>query len=146
FVAAYTRLVDHWLVELFVAAFAEGRNVALVATGGHGRRELSPNSDLDLLLLHDGSLDEDVAQRFWYPMWDAKLKVGHATRTIADTLELAATDLATATSLLTVRLVAGSAPLADQLRERSLRSWHRRRRQVLAELSASVEQRHRSTR
>ncbi|CAM5372413.1 Bifunctional uridylyltransferase/uridylyl-removing enzyme [Streptomyces fumanus] len=60
--------------------------MALVAVGGYGRAELSPRSDLDLLLLHDGGDDKAVAalaDRLWYPVWDLGLALDHAVRTPA---------------------------------------------------------------
>ena len=50
-----------------------------------------------------------LAERLWYPIWDAGLKLGHAVRTRKEALALAADDLDTATSLLDARLVAGDA-------------------------------------
>lgn len=142
FVEAYTSLMDDWLVDLFRDTFGATGGVALVATGGHGRFELAPESDLDLLLLHDGSLSTDVAQRLWYPMWDARLKLGHATRTTIETLELASDDLATATALLSPRLLAGDEPLFDQLRDSALAQWRKSSKRVLAQLAEAVELRH----
>ena len=98
-------------------ASASGTGVALVAVGGYGRGELCPGSDIDLLLLHDGReslLDnrgalgdsperDSLADRLWYPIWDEKLKLGHAVRSLADTLELAAEDIDTATALVDAR-------------------------------------------
>ncbi|NEB65796.1 hypothetical protein G3I39_01730, partial [Streptomyces fulvissimus] len=63
--------------------------LALVAVGGYGRGELSPRSDLDLLLLHDGSTPAAaiarVADRIWYPVWDLGLDLDHSVRTLAET-------------------------------------------------------------
>ena len=63
----------------------EGR-VALLAIGGYGRGELAPQSDLDLLLVHDlkarkvAKEVEPLASAIWYPLWDAGVKLGHAVR------------------------------------------------------------------
>jgi [protein-PII] uridylyltransferase len=76
-------LMDACLRELF-EPWASTAGVALVALGGYGRSELAPRSDIDLLLLHDGSATEDVAvlaERLLYPLWDAGLSVGHGVRT-----------------------------------------------------------------
>src|SRR5256714_13304175 len=83
------------------------RDVSLVAVGGYGREELCPGSDIDVLLLHTGRRDvAAVAERIWYPLWNARLKLGHATRTVQEALALADGDLETATATLDARPVA----------------------------------------
>lgn len=81
-----------WL-GLFAAA-APPRGTALVAVGGYGRGELSPRSDLDLLLLHDGSADKAavaaLADRIWYPVWDLGMALDHSVRTPAEARTTAA--------------------------------------------------------
>ena len=57
----------------------------------------------------------ELAERIWYPIWDAGLKLGHGVRTVKEALALAADDLDTATSLLDARLVAGDAGLTAEL-------------------------------
>ncbi|HNI34436.1 MAG TPA: hypothetical protein PLV93_03500, partial [Microthrixaceae bacterium] len=131
FVEAYTAVVDAWVVELYDDLFAGVPGVALVATGGHGRRELAPQSDLDLLLVHDGSVDLEAAQKLWYPMWDAKLKVGHSTRTVAETLVLATDDLPTATGLLTTRCLVGDEALAVALADAAALQWRKQAKRAL---------------
>src|SRR5688500_17161404 len=76
---AYADRADAFLRSLFAAA-ADGRpGMALVALGGFGRRELSLQSDLDVLLLHDGATEiGPVADAIWYPVWDTGVKLGHA--------------------------------------------------------------------
>src|SRR5919198_2725729 len=109
FCRAYAARADAWLVALL----GEEPGVALVAVGGYGRGELAPGSDLDVVLLHAGRKDvRTVAERLWYPLWDAGLKVGHGVRTIKEALRLAADDLDTATALLDLRLIAGDTALA----------------------------------
>ena len=72
---ALSDVTDDWLCALLEeAADGDLRGLALVATGGYGRRELAPESDLDVWLLHDGRNDVGrVAERLWYPVWDAGL-------------------------------------------------------------------------
>ena len=93
-------------------------DVALVALGGYGRGTLAPGSDLDLLILHEGSADEVslLAERLLYPLWDAGLQVGHAVRTAEVCVEIAAERLDATTAMLDGRLLAGSAPGWDEVR------------------------------
>jgi [protein-PII] uridylyltransferase len=146
FCEAWTDRVEAWLEDLFDAAVAgadPSGAVALVAVGGQGRRELAPQSDLDLLLLVERPEDgPPVADRLWYPVWDAGLKLGHAVRTVRDTLSLAGEDLETATALLSARWVTGDPGLADELAERARSSWRRKGRRWLEELARAVEARH----
>ncbi|MEO7572717.1 MAG: [protein-PII] uridylyltransferase [Acidimicrobiales bacterium] len=142
---AYSDLMDGWLAELLGAAEASSGagGVALVAVGGYGRAELSLQSDVDVVLLHDGRADIGaLADSVWYPIWDAGLKLGHAVRTPREALALAADDLDTATSLLQVRHVAGAAGLTEDLAIRAVQQWQRRAKHWLARLSRGVTERH----
>ena len=70
-------------------------------------------ADLDLLLLHaPRRLPGGAAQALWYPIWDAGLKLGHAVRTVKETLTLAADDLDTATAVLSARHIVGDESLS----------------------------------
>lgn len=143
FCDGYTELVDDWLVELFRAAGGDDLEMALVAVGGQGRRELAPQSDLDLLLLFGKGVDpKDVADGLWYPIWDTGLKLGHAVRTVRDTLTLASEDLETATALLSARHLAGDRSLTDELEEKAKAGWRKRGKRWLEELAESVRTRH----
>ena len=65
----------------------EGEKMAIVAVGGYGRGELAPYSDIDLLFLLPYKLtphNEQVIEFLLYLMWDLGLKVGQATRTVAE--------------------------------------------------------------
>ncbi|MBA2625172.1 MAG: [protein-PII] uridylyltransferase, partial [Acidimicrobiia bacterium] len=98
---ALAAATDAWLAERWAASTGgDDRGLALVAVGGHGRGELAPGSDLDLWLLHGPGRAgvSAVADATWYPLWDAKLKLGHAVRTPKGTLALADGDLDTATA------------------------------------------------
>ena len=120
-----------------------GRGLALVALGGYGRRELSLQSDLDVLLLHDGSREiSAVADAIWYPVWDAGVKLGHAVRTSKETLTLAADDLDSATALLQARFVAGDEAIAQDLIAQAAEQWVKKAKRFLPELGERVKLRH----
>ena len=140
----YSDEIDRWLRDLLLAAVeGDPTGVALVAVGGYGRGELSLQSDIDVVLLHDERRDvTTVADRIWYPIWDEGLKLGHAVRTIREALVLASDDLDTATSLLDARHVAGDASMAPLLHERALAQWQKRSKRWLAELASRVRDRH----
>ncbi|HET8617525.1 MAG TPA: HD domain-containing protein, partial [Acidimicrobiales bacterium] len=143
---AWTGEVDRWLGELFTVAVEGGDpgGVALVAVGGYGRSELSLQSDIDVLLLHAGRSDiGELADRLWYPIWDARLKLGHAVRTVKEALALAADDLDTATGLLQARHLAGDRRLSAELVTKAELQWRKRAKRWLAALGARVRERHR---
>ncbi|MFD8483456.1 [protein-PII] uridylyltransferase [Kitasatospora sp. NPDC059673] len=132
---ALARLTDHWLTGLHRTAGAPART-ALVAVGGYGRGELSPRSDLDVLLLHDGPLDPEVAERIWYPVWDSGIALDHAVRTPAEARQVAAEDLKAALGLLDARHLAGDGQLTAGLRTQVLADWRAAAPARLPELRA----------
>ena len=94
-----------------------------MAVGGYGRREQCPGSDVDVVLVHRRGLEmAEVAERVWYPLWDAGLKLGHQVGTLPQLLEVASEHLDTATSLLAARPVAGDATVAHELAAAALRA------------------------
>jgi [protein-PII] uridylyltransferase len=91
---------------------------AIVATGGLGRRELMPYSDLDLTLLHNNRPTKavsKVADLLWYPLWDANIRLDHSVRTVPEALHVAADDLSAALAMLEARHIAGDAELSSLL-------------------------------
>ncbi|NUR60556.1 MAG: [protein-PII] uridylyltransferase [Catenulispora sp.] len=112
--------------------------VALAAVGGYGRQELSPGSDLDVVLLHDAALDAEaiaeIAKKIWYPVWDSGAKLDHSVRTVQEARELASTDLAVAAGLLDARLVAGDATLVAGIRAAAFADWRREPARRLGDL------------
>ncbi|MCW2613350.1 MAG: glnD, partial [Frankiales bacterium] len=118
---ALVELYDGWLAGLF----GEQRpGVALVAVGGLGRREVAPGSDLDLVLVHDGSHDvQALADALWYPVWDTGVGLDHAVRTVEEALAVAADDLKAALGLLDARHLAGDAALSTDLLSRTRAAW-----------------------
>ena len=149
FSAAWRARVEPWLIERFALARSEAGlgdvdapGLALVAVGGTGRGDLAPESDLDLLLLHDKKIDpREVAERLWYPIWDEGLKLGHAVRTGKDALTLASGDLETATSLLACRHLVGDATLTDALADDALTLWRKKSKWALGALRETTKER-----
>jgi [protein-PII] uridylyltransferase len=110
-------LLDAALSDLFDAA-QPPPGLALAATGGYGRREQLPASDVDLLLAHDGAHVDDVAtfaERLLYPLWDAGFTLGHAVRTPGEAREAAADHLDAATAMLDGRPLAGDQDVLQDL-------------------------------
>ncbi|MGC1476404.1 MAG: [protein-PII] uridylyltransferase [Terriglobales bacterium] len=98
------------------------KNFALVATGGFGRGWLFPHSDIDLLFLHDGGNSEtefkDPIRRFSQELWDLRLKLSPATRSLAECEKLDPNNVEFAISLLDCRYLAGDRELFSRLREK----------------------------
>ncbi|MFG2605006.1 [protein-PII] uridylyltransferase [Streptomyces sp. NPDC048514] len=134
---ALAELTDDWLAGLFTAAAHGLAGVSLVAVGGYGRGELSPRSDLDLLLLHDGSDPGTVAvlaDRLWYPVWDLGLALDHSVRTPAEARRTAAEDLKVQLGLLDARHLAGDPGVTAALRTTVLADWRNAAPKRLPEL------------
>ncbi len=88
--------------------------LTVAATGGYGRGVLAPFSDIDLLFLtreEPSAAALRVVEFMLYFLWDLGLKVGHATRSVADCLTEANGDATVRTSMLDARPVAGDAAL-----------------------------------
>lgn len=101
--------------------------VVVIAVGGYARREMSIQSDVDLLLLYRDALTpfiEFIAERLQYWLWDAGLSIGCATRTIEDTVEIGREDVTVRTAVLTARFLCGDGEFfhafADRIRDELL--------------------------
>jgi [protein-PII] uridylyltransferase len=97
---------------------SSSERLAVIATGGYGRGTLAPGSDVDLLFLlpdKQTAWSESVVEAILYCLWDLKLKVGHATRSVADCLREAQADMTIRTSLLEVRYLFGDTALYENL-------------------------------
>jgi [protein-PII] uridylyltransferase len=95
--------------------------IAVVATGGYGRGELAPGSDIDLLFLRpfkQTAWGESVIEFILYMLWDLGLKVGHATRSLAESVRLAKQDVTIRTAILETRYLWGDQGLYDELRKK----------------------------
>jgi len=84
--------------------------MSLIATGGYGRAEISPHSDLDLMFLLPQKAQPNINEAVeWmlYMLWDLGLKVGHATRSVDEAIQMAKSDVTISTSLLEARWISG---------------------------------------
>jgi [protein-PII] uridylyltransferase len=142
---------DLLLTQLFQSALlevdgADSDDVAIAAVGGFGRGELSPGSDLDILILHRGTLSEENLSSFvnkiLYPLWDKKMKVDHSVRTRSEVREVAEADLKVILGLLDIRLVCGSAALVADVQIDALDEWRKNSKRRLPELESSLLERH----
>ncbi|MFI7587768.1 [protein-PII] uridylyltransferase [Spongisporangium articulatum] len=153
---ALAGLVEDALVRAWKAAVAEvpvrrnrrpaAEGLALAAVGSVARGDAGPASDLDLVLLHDGrqlsaSDVGELAQRLWYPLWDAGLRVDHSVRTPGQSREVAASDLSAAIGLLDLRVIAGDAALVVRTRTSLLGDWRNGIRRRLPQVLESLGER-----
>ncbi len=141
---ALAEAADRWLADVFEAAGGPGAGASLVAVGGYGRGELSPGSDLDLLLLvrSSASAEAGLAERIWYPLWDSGVRVDHAVRTPGEARLVAAEDLRALLGLLDARCVAGDPEPVQRVLSSVLADWRAAARRRLPDLLADCRRRH----
>jgi [protein-PII] uridylyltransferase len=87
---------------------------SLIATGGYGRKELFPYSDVDLLILlnNPASPNETIQlEEFIHLLWDLGLKISTSTRTIKECINECNNDITIKTSLLDARYITGNISL-----------------------------------
>ena len=103
--------------------------MSILATGGYGRGELSPHSDIDLMFLYPKSsmgktldlLKETMTKEILYPLWDTGMKVGHASREINEALTEAQRDIRNKNSMLDARYICGDRKIAKRFISKFLR-------------------------
>ena len=100
------------------------RPIALVATGGYGRRELFPYSDIDLMFLcTDARVESELARvdpQYQPDLWDTGLRASTITRSVRECDRFSAENFEFTLSLLERRLVGGDpAPYTRASRRRS---------------------------
>lgn len=139
--AALTALVDEVVLSIYHAALDDLQcppesplrtDVALVAHGGYGRRDGAPYSDVDLMILHDGVAESQIAplaKRLLQDVFDVGLTLGQSVRTPREACRWALKDATVFTSLAESRFLAGNQALFDKFlwRFRKSSMWHWRR-------------------
>ncbi len=100
---------------------SKSEHMAIVATGGYGRGLLAPGSDIDLLFLlpyKQTAWGESVVEYILYFLWDLGFKVGHATRSVDQCVQLSRSDFTIRTAILDARLIWGDLDLFQEMQER----------------------------
>ena len=101
-----------------LAGLHEYKKLTLVAVGGYGRGQLQPHSDVDLLILSHRGLPRGAADKisaFLTLLWDAKLDVGSAVRSIKECIEQAKNDITIATNIVEARCLTGCKATFDTM-------------------------------
>jgi len=150
-VRRYADLMDGFVRSLFLeAGFRENGSeeadggLTVMALGGYGRQELCLGSDVDLMVIHPGKLSEEmqgVISRAIYPLWDAKLEVGHSILTYRECIRLAVTDFRVFTSLLDSRFLMGSPSFYRLFQEAFWSRIQRERSHLLGRFMVSRQER-----
>ena len=99
--------------------------MAILATGGYGRRELNPHSDIDIMFLYPvkaegkafAKFQELVTEEILYPLWDLGWKVGHASRNAKEVIEECRKEVQSKNAILESRVICGSEPLYKSMRK-----------------------------
>jgi len=100
---------------------SSAERMAVVATGGYGRGLMAPESDIDLLFIlpyKQTAWGEQVAEAILYCLWDIGLKVGHATRSVDESIRQARGDMTIRTAILETRFLTGDKALYQELVDR----------------------------
>lgn len=141
-----TDLVDGIILELYDAAIADlklssvASQVALVAHGGYGRRDLAPFSDCDLMLTPSRRIEKNIqplAARLSRDIVDAGLQLGFSVRRPDQACGLAWKDPVVFTSLCESRLLAGSIHVFGRFFHSLRLGAMRRRRRMIDEVYQS---------
>lgn len=128
---ARAAMVDVIIENLFLAALdlyatefgSLPCKMAILATGGYGRRELNPHSDIDIMFLYPdkvsdknfGKFQAVLSEEILYPLWDLGFKVGHASRNAKEAIVEARKEIQSKNAILESRLICGSKPLFDRM-------------------------------
>lgn len=136
---------DSAISALFDSLGELSKGASIAAVGGFGRGELSPGSDLDLLILHRNKSESElleITNALLYPLWDQGFKIDHSVRNLSENREAAEIDLRVVMGLLDIRLVAGDADLVAVAQSDAIHLWRKDATRYLVELKESMKIRH----
>lgn len=141
----YTMKMDQLIQEIFNSINKDIKGV-LIATGGYGRRELCPYSDVDIMFFAQERADTQAVEQILYKIWDTGFDIGHSFRTARECIEEAFKDIRTRTSLLEARYVAGDKRLFADFRSKVYPEIaYRKQKDFIREKLIEMEKRHLSS-
>ena len=121
-----TELVDILFREIYrhnvitITGEKELKGLAVGAFGGYGRRELNPFSDVDINFIHSGRRPtadmEKVISATLMIFWDLGFKMGHATRSIRESIIQANNDMTSKTAMLECRWLTGDKKIFEEFK------------------------------
>tara|TARA_B100001013_G_scaffold201393_1_gene121996 strand:- start:1136 stop:3823 length:2688 start_codon:yes stop_codon:yes gene_type:complete len=91
---------------------------SIIATGGFGRKELAPHSDIDILFLHtlkNKKNLKNLVKPILHTLWNLGLRVGYATRTPQECISYSKKELDVCTSILESRFIVGDKNIYENL-------------------------------
>jgi [protein-PII] uridylyltransferase len=118
-------MMDNLISRLFVNAEREflesypnmGDRITIIATGGYGREELNPCSDIDIIFIYPWKVNqyvETIYERILYLLWDIGLDIGYSVRTVKDCINIVNKDSTAKTSIVDSRYIAGDIELYNE--------------------------------
>lgn len=111
-------------------------DTALAATGSLARGEMTPYSDIDLILIHPENQIPEGVENLWYPIWNAKKRLDYSVRTPQECVDMISADSTAALAMLDLRFIGGDEALFDSARSRIITKW---RRELHKNFNAVVE-------
>ncbi len=141
--------VDDMLVHIWQRIAPESsQHIAFVAVGGYGRAELAPQSDWDIwfILPHEPSqqMTDDI-ESFMYVMWDMSAKIGHAVRSVQETIVHIKEDWNSATTAQEMRLLCGNMQVFNELKQETAVFFKKQRKKFVEAKLQELETRHQRT-
>ena len=112
-------IVEQLILQLWQRNDLNQQQLSLVAVGGFGRGDLQPHSDVDLLILYHEQLPENAVSEFIQDLWDLGLDIGHAVRTVEESVKLAKQDISVVTNLMESRFMQGEHQLYNDMYEQT---------------------------
>ena len=146
-----TELLDSVLLQICQTAIEEispdlGSRVSITLLGGCGRGDIAPFSDVDLMLLYQGSLTDDIVElsrRLNQDIADSGLQLGFSCRTPREACTMSLTDAYIFSSLTEARLLGGNLDLFENFQGRFRRITNKKNTSLIkAIIAARAKERH----